>query len=90
MNRDGNSVNFFSYVCNGKKVNQLFASTSDRIPISVRWGAQIHDEVQIGAGAIIYQGVNLEKGAYIGPGSVVMQDVEEGQSVFGNPAQPLG
>ena len=36
MNRDGNSVNFFSYVCNGKKVNQLFASTSDRIPISVR------------------------------------------------------
>ena len=36
MNRNGNSANFFSYVCNGKKVKELFASTLDRIPISVR------------------------------------------------------
>ena len=34
MNR--NSANFFSYVCNGKKIKELFASTLDRIPISVR------------------------------------------------------
>ena len=34
MDRNGNSANFFSYVCNGKK--ELFASTFDRIPISVR------------------------------------------------------
>ena len=36
MNRNGNSANFFSYVCNGKKIKELFASTLDRIPLSVR------------------------------------------------------
>ena len=36
MNRNGNSANFFSYVCNGKKIKELFASTLNRKPISVR------------------------------------------------------
>ena len=36
MNRNGNSANFFSYVCNGKKIKELFAFTLDRIAISVR------------------------------------------------------
>ena len=36
MNRNGNSANFFSYVCDGKKIEELFASTLDRIPISVK------------------------------------------------------
>ena len=36
MNRNGNSANFFSYICNGKKIKELFASTLDRKPISVR------------------------------------------------------
>ena len=36
MNRNGNSANFFSYVCNDKKNEELFASTLDRIPISIR------------------------------------------------------
>ena len=36
MSRNENSANFFSYVCNGKKIKELFASTLDRIPISVR------------------------------------------------------
>ena len=36
MNRNGNSAIFFSYVCNGKKINELFAFTLDRKPISVR------------------------------------------------------
>ena len=36
MNRNRNSANFFSYVCNDKKIKELFASTLDRIPISVR------------------------------------------------------
>ena len=36
MNRNGNSATFFSYDCNGKKIKELFASTLDRIPISVR------------------------------------------------------
>ena len=36
MNRNGNSANFFSYACNSKKSKELFASTLDRIPISVK------------------------------------------------------
>ena len=36
MKRNGNSVNFFSYVCNGKKINELFASTLNRINAGVR------------------------------------------------------
>ena len=36
MNRNGNSTNFFSYFCNDKKIKELFASTLDEIPISVR------------------------------------------------------
>ena len=36
MNRNGNSANFFSHVCNSKKFKELFASTLDRIPASVR------------------------------------------------------
>ena len=36
MNRNRNSAIFFSYVCNSKKIKELFASTLDGIPISVR------------------------------------------------------
>ena len=36
MNRDGSLANFFSYVCNGKKIKKLFASTLNGIPASVR------------------------------------------------------
>ena len=36
MNRNGKSAIFFSYVCNGKKIKELFASTLDRKPASVR------------------------------------------------------
>ena len=35
MNRDGNSANFFSYVCNDKKSKELFASFLNGTPISV-------------------------------------------------------
>ena len=36
MNRNGNSANFFSYVCNSKKIKELFASTLNGIPANVR------------------------------------------------------
>ena len=36
MNRNGNSAIFFSHACNSKKIKELFASTLDRKPISVR------------------------------------------------------
>ena len=35
-NRNGNSTNFFSYVCNGKKIKELFASTLIGMTASVR------------------------------------------------------
>ena len=35
MNKNGNLANFFSYVCNGKKSKELFASTLNGISISV-------------------------------------------------------
>ena len=37
MNRNGNSTNFFSYVYNSKKIKELFASTLNGIPTSVRY-----------------------------------------------------
>ena len=36
MNRNENSANFFSYVCNDKKIKESFASTLNGIPASVR------------------------------------------------------
>ena len=36
MNRNGNLANFFSYVCNGKKIKEWFSSTLNGIIISVR------------------------------------------------------
>ena len=36
MNKNGNSANFFSCVCNGKKIKELFASTLNGISSSVK------------------------------------------------------
>ena len=36
MNRNGNSENFFSNVCNGKRIKELFVSTLNGITASVR------------------------------------------------------
>ena len=36
LNRNGNSANFFSYICNGKKIKELLASTLNGITASVR------------------------------------------------------
>ena len=36
MNRNGNFAIFFLYVCNGKKIKELFASALNGIPASVR------------------------------------------------------
>ena len=49
----------------------------------------IDDEVFIGTGATIVSGVKIGKGARVGAGSVVIGDVKAGQTVFGNPAEPV-
>jgi len=49
----------------------------------------IEDEVFIGSGVTIVSGVTVGKGARIGAGSVVVAPVKAGQTVFGNPAQPV-
>lgn len=52
-------------------------------------GVTIEDEVFIGSGAIIVSGVTIGEAARIGAGSVVIGPVKAGQTVFGNPAQPV-
>ena len=41
MNRNGNSANFFSYICNGKKIKELLASTLNGIPAIFKGGSFI-------------------------------------------------
>ncbi len=52
-------------------------------------GAIVEDDVFIGAGVTIVSGVKIKKGARIGAGSVVISDVDENQTVFGNPAKSM-
>jgi len=52
-------------------------------------GVKVEDEVFIGSGVTIVSGVTIGKGARIGVGSVVVASVKAGETVFGNPAQPI-
>lgn len=52
-------------------------------------GVKVGDEVFIGSGVTVVAGIKIGKGARIGAGSVVIKDVEEGQTIFGNPAEPV-
>ena len=49
----------------------------------------IEDGAFIGSGVTIVSGIRIGKGARIGAGSVVISNVEENQTVFGNPAKPI-
>ena len=50
-------------------------------------GAIIERQVFIGAGAIIQKGVRVGEKVMIAPGAVVMTDIPDGATAFGNPAQ---
>jgi len=52
-------------------------------------GTTIEDESFIGAGVTIVSGITIGKGARVGAGSVVVAPVKAGETVFGNPAQPI-
>ena len=54
----------------------------------------IHDHAYIGAGAMLRQGkpgqpLIIGRGAIVGMGAVVIKDVQEGETVIGNPARRL-
>ena len=50
-------------------------------------GINIEDNVWIGGGAIVLDGVNIGTGSVVGAGSVVTQDILAGSVVVGNPAR---
>jgi sugar O-acyltransferase (sialic acid O-acetyltransferase NeuD family) len=52
-------------------------------------GVKIEEEAFIGSGVTVVSGVTIGKGARIGAGSVVIGPVKAGETVFGNPAQPI-
>lgn len=52
-------------------------------------GVIIEDEAFIGSGVTIISGVTIGKGARVGAGAVVIAPVKAGETVFGNPAQPI-
>jgi len=49
----------------------------------------IEEEAFIGSGVTIVSGITIGKGARVGAGSVVVAPVKAGETVFGNPAQPI-
>jgi len=51
---------------------------------------RIHDNVWIGAGAIILPGVSVGPDAIVAAGAVVTRDVPPGATVMGTPARPAG
>lgn len=51
---------------------------------------KIHDDVWIGANAVITSGVEIGKGAVVGAGAVVTKDVSEFSVVGGVPAKVIG
>ncbi len=52
-------------------------------------GIHIEDDVWLGYGVIVLDGVHIGKGAVIGAGSVVKQDVPAGAIAAGVPARVI-
>ncbi|EMG53372.1 sugar o-acyltransferase, sialic acid o-acetyltransferase neud family protein [Ochrobactrum sp. CDB2] len=56
--------------------------------VSLAGNVKIGRECFLGTGAIVGPGITIGDGAVIGAGAVVLQDVADGQKVFGVPAKP--
>ena len=52
-------------------------------------GAILEDDVFLGAGVTVAGPITIGAGARVGAGSVVIEPVEAGATVFGNPAKPI-
>jgi len=49
----------------------------------------LEDDVTVGSGAVVLQGLRVGAGAFVGAGAVVTHDVAPGAVVVGSPARPL-
>jgi sugar O-acyltransferase (sialic acid O-acetyltransferase NeuD family) len=58
--------------------------------VSVSGGVTLKDGVMVGSNAVILPDCVVEEFALVGAGSLVLRRVAAGQTVFGNPASPLG
>lgn len=61
-----------------------------RQPLISKGGVHVGDDVWIGYGAILLDGVTVGDGAVIGAGAVVTRSVEPNAVVAGNPARVIG
>ncbi|MGC2062959.1 MAG: hypothetical protein WA610_08265 [Thermodesulfovibrionales bacterium] len=58
-------------------------------PLTTKGDIVVEDEVWLGFGVIVLDGVRIGKGAVIGAGSVVTRDIPEGAVAVGNPARVI-
>jgi acetyltransferase-like isoleucine patch superfamily enzyme len=56
-------------------------------PLKSRGGIIVEDDVWLGEGVILLDGLTIGKGAVVGAGSVVIQDIPEGSIAVGSPAR---
>ena len=57
--------------------------------VTISGGVQVADDVHIGAGATIIQEIRIGKKCSIGAGSLVLNNVKDGVTVFGVPAREV-
>lgn len=62
---------------------------NDKYPLGKLSPVIVEDDVIIGGGVTILPSVRIEKGAFVGAGSVVTRNVGAGITVVGNPAREL-
>ena len=58
-------------------------------PLTSRGDIVLEDDVNLGFGVIVLDGVTIGKGAAIGAGSLVVQDIPPGAIAMGVPARVL-
>jgi len=68
-------------------IDSIYSRSDNKVGDMIPETVIIHDNVWIGAGAIILPNVNIGAGSIVASGSVVTKDVIENTLVAGNPAK---
>lgn len=84
-------ANIYSYVAHDCVIGNYVTFGPN---VSCNGNVHIDDHAYIGTGAILRQGtpdrpLRIGKGAVVGMGAIVLNDVPDGVTVVGNPAKPL-